>query len=477
MRAGPGATAMFVGVFAVLWGCDPNREENAVADAAGEPSPAAPSAATPVALTLADIRARGEIVVLSRNAPTTWYEERDEVAGPEFELITSFAGFLGVGARIESLQGIAQILDAVRANEGDLAAAGLTRTDTREQQYIFGPDYQTIQQQVVCRRGGAAPQEPKDLIGLNVAVIAASSYVETLERWQAELPDLQWVEVAEAGTEQLLEAVWLREYDCALADSNIVAVNRRYLPELNVAFPASDEESLAWVVAPESAALLPALDEWFIEAGNSGLLAEIQERYYGHLPQFDYVDVNVFRRRIDERLPELMQHFESAAETAGLDWTILAAMAYQESHWDPLARSPANARGIMMLTRSAAAEVGVKDRHDPEQSIHGGAEYLRRILDRIPESVTGDERLWFALVAYNVGYGHLLDARALAERLKRDPDRWTDIKDTLPLLSREKYYKDLKHGYARGSEPVRYVDRVRDFRDMLEQFGEQVAIK
>lgn len=126
-------------------------------------------------------------------------------------------------------------------------------------------------------------------------------------------------------------------------------------------------------------------------------------------------------------------------------------------------------RGIMMLTRKTASEVGVKDRLSARQSIMGGAKYLARLIKRIPEEVTGSDRMWFALAAYNVGLGHLRDARTLAVRLDKNPNVWVDLRDVLPLLSKKKYYRKLKHGYARGTEPVRYVQRIRDYHDILEQ--------
>ena len=176
-----------------------------------------------------------------------------------------------------------------------------------------------------------------------------------------------------------------------------------------------------------------------------------------------------FIRRINQRLPKYMDDFKSAAEEHELDWILLAAQSYQESHWNPRAKSPTGVRGLMMLTLRTARQLGVESRLDPQQSIRGGAKYLAQLQKRIPESVQGEDRLWFALAAYNVGFGHLLDARKLARKLGKNPDFWVEMKEVLPLLSQKKYYKDLKYGYARGSEPVRYVQRVREYQQVLQQ--------
>ena len=147
--------------------------------------------------------------------------------------------------------------------------------------------------------------------------------------------------------------------------------------------------------------------------------------------------------------------------------TLLAAQAYQESHWNRRAKSPTGVRGIMMLTLTTAKEMGVESRLDAAQSIMGGAKYLYQQQKRIPESVTGQDRWWQALAAYNVGMGHLNDARMLARKLDLDPDNWLELRGVLPLLSQKKYYSELKYGRARGTEPVTYVNRVRNYQNIL----------
>ncbi len=412
-----------------------------------------------------------ELLVVSRNAPTTWYEGREGPQGPEYDLIKSFADYYGIPFKIQSVDSIGEVLESIRQGRAHIAAAGLTDTaERREQGYIFGPEYFKVQQQVVCRRGDTLPRKVEDLTAKNIHVIADSSYVETLEELRQQLPDLKWQVVDDMGTEQILEQVWSKEIDCTLADSNIVNINRRYFPELVVAFPVSEEQSLAWLVNPEWKHLLPKLDEWIEHVQDSGELATIRERYYGHVELFDYVDMRKFITRIKKRLPKYQVDFQKAAKKHGLDWQLLAAQAYQESHWNPRAKSPTGVRGMMMLTLDTAKQMGVESRLDARQSIEGGAKYLARMIKRVPESVQGENRLWFALAAYNVGFGHLRDALTLAKKLGKNPDEWVDLKQVLPLLAQKKYYKSLKYGYARGSEPVRYVQSIRDYQLVLSQY-------
>jgi len=411
-----------------------------------------------------------ELIVVTRNAPTTWYVGREGAVGLEYDLMHSFAQHEGLKIRTIVVDTISDVVATIHENKAHIAAAGITDTEVRKDNgYMFGPAYQTVQQQVVCRRGQALPRSVTDLIGKKITVISDSSYQETLQQLKQEHPLLAWQVESDVDTEQLLEQVWLKKIDCTIADSNIVSINRRYYPELVVAFPVSDEQSLAWIVSPQWPGLQEKLETWLNKIESNGELAVIKERYYGHVDIYDYVDIRRFTTRIKKRLPKYVDYFKEAAKQYQLPWKLLAAQAYQESHWNPNAKSPTGVRGMMMLTLNTAKDVDVTNRLDPKQSIMGGARYMKKMMKRVPESVVGDDRTWFALAAYNVGFGHLRDARELATRFGKNPDRWVDLKEVLPLLAQRKYYKTVKYGYARGTEPVRYVQGIREYRQILER--------
>jgi membrane-bound lytic murein transglycosylase F len=160
--------------------------------------------------------------------------------------------------------------------------------------------------------------------------------------------------------------------------------------------------------------------------------------------------------------------FRQTAEKYNLDWHLIAAIAYQESHWNPRAKSPTGVRGLMMLTLDTAKEMGVTNRLDPAQSLEGGVAYFLKLKARLPERIQDPDRSLFALAAYNVGFGHLEDARILTVRNNKNPDLWVDVREHLPLLSKKKYYTTLKRGYARGNEPVIYVDNIQYYRSYLQ---------
>ncbi len=190
------------------------------------------------------------------------------------------------------------------------------------------------------------------------------------------------------------------------------------------------------------------------------------------LPSYE---IKTFLNHIGTRLPNYRKEFQQAEKKTGISWVLLAAMSYQESKWNRHAISPTGVRGLMMLTRSTAADMGIQNRLDPKKSIAGGARYLSHLYKRLPHVPNGLDRMRLALASYNVGLGHVKDAQLLGKRLGKNPNRWSDLKAVLPLLAKKKYYKDLPHRYARGWEPVQYVTRIREYRKILDEVVEKEA--
>ena len=207
--------------------------------------------------------------------------------------------------------------------------------------------------------------------------------------------------------------------------------------------------------------------DWMKSEKGLVAISAVDYRYYTYIGEFDFVDVRALNRRIDARLPKFKEHFLTAEEQTGMPADLLAAQAYQESHWDPHAKSPTGVRGMMMLTLNTAKSLGVENRLDPVQSIDGGSRYLADRHRRLPDTIPEPDRTFLALASYNIGRGHLLDARTLARKLGKNPDSWIDMREVLPLLSDKQYYSTLRYGYARGYEPVQYVSRIRNYRDVI----------
>lgn len=411
---------------------------------------------------------KGELVVVTRNSPTTYYEGPRGPTGFEYDLAKQFAEFLGVDLKIITARRFNDILPMVARREAHLAAAGLTVTRERARRVRFGPAYEDITQQLVYRSGTTPPEQPADLEGGVVEVVAGSSHAEHLQQLAAEHPQIRWHENRQVDIEELLVKVWNKEIRYTVADSNEVRLNQHFYPELRVAFDLTEPEALAWAF-PKGGddSLLESARTFFNTIAADGRLAQLRERYYGHVRKFDYVGTRKFLRHIDARLPSYLDTFRSAAQRYKLDWRLLAAVGYQESLWDPKAISPTGVRGIMMLTRTTAADLGIKNRIDPQNSIRGGARYLRQLKNRIPPDVREPDRTWFALAGYNMGLGHVDDARNITERRGGDPDKWMDVKENLPLLMQKRWHQDTRHGYARGLQAMHYVENIRTYYDIL----------
>lgn len=418
---------------------------------------------------LEEIRERGELRVLSRYGPTTYHIKGDSLAGFEYDLAALFAKHLNVKLKIIIPDNLGDILHLIETGKADIAAAGLTVTLARKDIIRFGPVYQEVTQQLVYRRGSKKPKNITALADGHLEVVANSSHVEQLQSHKQEVPNLEWTENEELDSSGLLELVQLEMIDFTIADSNEVAANRPLLPELNVAFNISEPQSLAWAMPiDEDGSLYNEMALFFDQITESGDLDRLIEKYYGHIRRFDYVDTRAIHRRILTHLPQYQLLFEQAALKYGFDWRLLAAISYQESHWDNKAVSSTGVRGLMMLTKSTAKQMKIDDREDPSQSIMAGAGYLDSMKNRLSERITSDQdRLWMALASYNIGLGHVRDARSLTEKNGQDPNLWSEVKKTLPLLSKRKWFEQTRHGYARGGEPVRYIENIRRYYDIL----------
>jgi len=413
------------------------------------------------------IQQDGNLIVLTLEGPTTFSATTEGAIGYEADLVQAFADDLGVTPRFIQMDSIDEILDAMDDGRAHLAAANLTITDTRQARLAFGPAYRNVTESVVCHQDGPAPQDLEALTEVNLTVVEGSSYAETLSAHAEDYPALTFDTQIAGSALPMLRDVAEKRLDCTVADSHLAEYARRLYPDLVIPMSLTEPRPLGWVYNPEIAGMDQALAGWFMEAHANGYLEELDEHWFGHLDDFDYVEVLRFVERVEDRLPRYRTYFEAAAEEKPFDWILLAAQSYQESHWDPQAVSPTGVRGIMMLTRVTAREVGIENRLDPAQSVDGGARYLERLYDRLPDAIEGEDRLWFALAAYNVGMGHIYDARTLARRQGLNPNEWDNIERMLPLLTRPKYYNSVNHGYARGYEPVRYVERIRDYYNML----------
>jgi peptidoglycan lytic transglycosylase F len=416
--------------------------------------------------TLEQIERQGVLRVVTRNSPLAYYEGAAGPEGPEYELARKFAERLGVRLELSIAKTAAGALVAVARNRAHIAAAGLVASEDAGR-VRFGPVYQHIDQYVVYRVGDALPESPADLAGRRVVVLRNSTHAASLRRLAATVPGLAWKEIRKGDALDLLARVAAGEADVTVADSTEFSLARHFHPDLRPAFKLAESAAVAWALSPHGAELMGEVKRYFSDMAADGRLADILERNRRSLVRYDRVDAANFVAGVRERLPQYQAWFEEASAESGIDWRLLAAIGYQESRWDTTAVSPTGVQGLMMLTAETAGRVGIADRADARASILGGARYYRLVERTIPGRIPEPDRTWLTLAAYNVGYGHLEDARILTQRLGQDPDSWHDVRANLPLLAQERYYTTLKRGYARGWEPVGFVRNVQTYAELL----------
>ena len=418
---------------------------------------------------LAPPQETGVLEVATRNGATTYYLDRHQnPIGPEFSLVSRFAESKGWTVNWTMHDSTAEVLQALEAGNTHLAAAGLTHLPSRTERFTRGPAHTEITEQLVCHRDmRPMPRKPESMPEVSIAVTADSSYVETLNKLAGVHKGITFTEDDGRTTEVLLSEVAEQDIDCTVADSNIVQVMRRHFPHLEVAMNLTQGNNLGWYLPAGSDDLAGTTREWMNSTDGDEAIGYIESRYYAYIGEFDFVDLRALNRRINDRLPDFIDRFAEAETTTGMPADLLAALSYQESHWDPAAVSPTGVRGIMMLTRNTAESLGVMDRLDPIAAIDGGARYLADRHRRLPDTIPEPDRTFLALASYNIGRGHLLDARQLARELGKNPDSWDDMKEVLPLKADKRYYPSTRYGYARGYEPVHYVQRIRNYRDVI----------
>ena len=421
---------------------------------------------------LEQIQRNGKLLVATRRGPTTYYRGADGPDGVEYALLERFSRDLGVELELVFPSDLEALLDVTERGSVHLAAAGLGITPGREDKLRYSRPYDHVTEKLIYRRGSRRPRALDEIGPGELHVIAGSAHETTLRELRANgFPTLQWQRRSNIGTGALFSALDGGLISYLVADSNQLRLSRRLYKHAASAFDLGDPRPLAWATRrTDDTSLVDAVNDFFQRTERNGWLERLHARYYGHTGRLNFVETRAFWRGVRDRLPAIQAHFERAAELTGLDWRLLAAVGYQESHWRADAVSPTGVRGIMMLTRSTAQQMNVADRNDPEQSIVAGARYLRVVEQKIPGRIREPDRLWLTLAGYNVGFGHLEDARILTERDGADPDLWREIKQRLPLLTVKRFHQTVRHGYARGQEPVDYVDNIRNYYDMLVWF-------
>ena len=427
---------------------------------------------------LAPPQALQEIVVAVRPGPASWFPGPEGTpTGFDHDLLTRFAREQNMPLRIVVVESAAALLSYVAAGKAHIGAGGLFQgappkedhaqaSDTPPNVRWSGGTY-AVEPVLIYNRDGFKPAGFADLVGATVAYPEGTGLDAQLAAARVAHPEIEWKPVDVPSSDALIAQVADGTIDYAVVPSSDAAVAKNIYLGFAVAFPAGPRRLLAWAVAPGQKALRDAVDVFLGKLRGDGTLARYAERYFAPVQRVERVDGEVFRERIKTRLPAYRRDFEVAQAASGIDWRLLAAVAYQESQWDAYATSETGARGFMQLTEETARKLSVADRLDARASIGAAGRYLRELKTRLPARIGEPDRTWLALAAFNLGVAHLEDARILAQKQKLNPDLWSDVRKALPLLAQPDYYADAKYGYARGGMPVAFVDRVRAYYDIL----------
>ncbi|MEQ1556772.1 MAG: membrane-bound lytic murein transglycosylase MltF, partial [Gallionella sp.] len=366
----------------------------------------------------------------------------------------------------------AQVASELNEHHAHLAAFSL-RSNEPSLGLIFGPSFASVTEHLILNSELTRPRALSDLSLLNIVVIEGSAQQKILQQVKLSAPNLTWQTRRTGDVEDLLDEVANNQLAATLANEEQYALAGNFYDNLTRAsFTLTAPSQLAWGFATNSDAELRAqAAQFFAAIKNDGRLHNLLDRYYGFNQRLSPVDAATFIEQIDTSLPRYQKLFEEAAHWTGFDWQLLAALAYQESHWNPLATSFTNVRGMMMLTEETADQLKVANRLDARDSILAGSRYLATLRDRLPVGIAEPDRTWMALAAYNQGFGHLEDARVLTQKMGMNPDRWAEVKKWLPKLNQAMHHEQLKHGYARGGEAVILVENIRMYYDILQRIA------
>lgn len=408
-----------------------------------------------------------ELVVLTTTGPLCFDDDDpDNFAGFEHDLTEAFAKELGVEVRyiIASPQ---EVNGSFSASKAHLAAAWLTPKAGQE---TSEPYYRS--RDVLVQNEASLPlTRLSDLAGRSIHVLAGSRQAAALAEIKKSVPDMEIIELDEISDIDLLEDIAERRIEYAVVDRAMFEVALQVSPALQASLEISPPQPIAWIF-PNNAneELVTRAREFISRFQKTNDYARLRDRYFGHIQRLDANEITAFIEASKTTLPKLKSLFQAAQTLSGIDWRLLAALAYQESQWDASATSPTGVRGIMMLTGDTADQLGVKNRLDAKESILAGARYLDQLRQIVPAGTHEPDRTWLAMAAYNIGRGHFNAAITIGRQLKVRTDAWHEMRRVLPLLAKPQYYKRLKSGRARGGEAVILVENVRSFYNILLRF-------
>lgn len=470
----PQAIGFAIAAIVSMYGCDPIKE------------PSSENVETVYQFDLDSIKKRGTLVALIDNSTTSYFTYKGQPLGFEYELLKRYADSENLNLEVKVIYQLDSITEILLRGEGDLVAANLTITKERTEKLAFSSPILTTRQVLIQRRGDSNfVRNIGDLAGKTIHVRAKSSFYNRLKNLENELgQEINIIGLSDTNsgkgfnkTIQLIDQVAKGEIDFTVADENIAKVEQKFRPNLDISVAISLDQNIAWALRLPDTALKASINNWLAYEQKRNDFHTIYTKYFKARTKLkkkiesDYSSVKGGISPYDELIKKY-------AHKLGWDWRLLASQVYQESKFDPNAKSWTGASGLLQLMPKTAKAQGVDslNMNDPESNLSAGVDYLKWLdgcwAKTIPDSV---ERIKFVLASFNVGLGHIMDARNLSAKYNANPTVWDkNVAEYILLKSERKYYSDqvCKHGYCRGNEPYRYVqeifERYRHYENLIE---------
>jgi membrane-bound lytic murein transglycosylase F len=406
---------------------------------------------------------RQKIIVAVRESEGVFWPIGQEFSGFEYDILSEIEAALGVPVSPFAVRNLDDLYHALEVGAVDMAITG-TSTPTDEWQKSL-PYFVTNLGIVQKKRQRFQTDD-----ALVAGILDPEANTQPTNALSELYPNAEIQYEAGRLSAELMTLVDIGALDVALLDERDFQIQQTVFPDLQFKLVDSSAQEISVLFRPShDGSILNRVDDALRDIQDTGLMVQMIDRHFGHANEFDFVGNLTFDRHMVSRLPTYLNWFVDHAAENEIDWRLLASVAYQESHWRSNAVSPTGVRGVMMVTQATARQMGISNRADPEQSIDAGSRYLRSLMDRVPEQITEPDRTWFALASYNVGAGHVEDARKIAEIEGGNPDIWIDVRRNLPKLALKSYYPWTTYGYARGNEPVVYVGNIRQYYEKMKR--------
>lgn len=408
-----------------------------------------------------------QLKVLILNHPLSYSTKAKRIGqGIDHDLLADFAKTYGKKITFKAYRNEDDLLAAYKRGEGQIAAGRFPRAFGENYSNLLGPDYESASLSVFCKKKINATDE-RDLKNLDIISFERNKNVVSHLELVKQIPNARVQVWLNGSTSRAFAEIENNKADCLVTNNKEGLFHLKSVSKVDFKFKLKDHFSLNWMIADDAYFLSPLMRNWFQQASREGRIQKIYEQYRIYSEELSQSDAEIFKIRTRSRLPEYISIFKQAGAQYNLPWELIAAVCYQESHWDPTARSFTGVKGLMQITKSTAADLGIEDIHNAEENILGGARYLKKLISLFPKDISYNDRVFLALAAYNIGIGHLEDAFNLTYTFGKNPYHWNQLKTVLPKLAQNEYYRNTQYGKARGYETVEYVEKTKAYYHYL----------